>query len=87
MNIGFASDHRGYKLKKELIEYFKENRYNVVDYGTNSQESCDYPVYAYKLGKGILSNEYNKQNIKNIILLFHIKNIIFAFHFIINKIY
>ena len=57
MNLGFASDHRGYKLKMELINYFKENGYNIVDYGTNSEESCDYPDYAYKLGNGILSNE------------------------------
>ena len=57
MKLGFASDHRGYKLKTELIKYFKENGYNVIDYGTNSEESCDYPDYAYKLGKAILSNE------------------------------
>ena len=57
MNIGFASDHRGYKLKLDLIKYFKENGYNVIDYGTNSEESCDYVDYAYKLGQGILSNE------------------------------
>ena len=57
MNLGFASDHRGFKLKEELIKYFKDNGYNVVDYGTNSEESCDYPKYAYKLGNGILTNE------------------------------
>ena len=57
MNIGFASDHRGYKLKNDLIKYFKENGYTVVDYGTDSEESCDYVDYAYKLGQGILSNE------------------------------
>ena len=57
MNIGFASDHRGYKLKNDLIKYFKENGYNVVDYGTDSEDSCDYVDYAYKLGQGILSNE------------------------------
>ena len=57
MNIGFASDHRGFKLKNDLIKYFKENGYNVVDYGTDSEDSCDYVDYAYKLGQGILSNE------------------------------
>ena len=57
MNIGFACDHRGFKLKNELIKYFKENGYNVVDYGTDSDLSCDYVDYAYKLGQGILSNE------------------------------
>ncbi len=57
MNIGFACDHRGYKLKNDLIKYFKENGYNVVDYGTDSDLSCDYVDYAYKLGQGILSNE------------------------------
>ena len=57
MNLGFASDHRGYKLKLDLIKYFKENGYNIVDYGTNNEESCDYVDYAYKIGQGVLSNE------------------------------
>ena len=51
MKLGFASDHRGYELKEELIKYFKEKGYKVVDCGTNSTESCDYPDYAYKLGE------------------------------------
>ncbi len=57
MNIGFASDHRGYKLKIELIKYFKENGYNVIDFGCDNEESCDYVDYAYKLGNAVLSNE------------------------------
>ena len=57
MILGFASDHRGYKLKEELKKYFSDNGYTVVDYGTNSEESCDYPDFAYKLGNGVLLNE------------------------------
>ena len=57
MILGFASDHRGFKLKEELINYFKQNGYKVVDYGTNNEDSCDYPDYAYRLGNGILTNE------------------------------
>ncbi len=57
MILGFASDHRGLKLKNELIRYFSDNGYTIIDYGTNSEESCDYPDYAYKLGMGILNNE------------------------------
>ena len=57
MILGFASDHRGFKLKEELIKYFSDNGYSIVDYGTNSEESCDYPDFAYKLGNGVLNNE------------------------------
>ena len=57
MKLGFASDHRGFKLKNELMNYFKEKGYVVIDYGTNSEESCDYPDYAYKLGNAILSKD------------------------------
>ena len=59
MILGFASDHRGFKLKEELKKYFSENNFSIVDYGTNSEESCDYPDFAYKLGNGILFNEVN----------------------------
>lgn len=54
MKLGFASDHRGYKLKEELKNYF-ENKLEVVDYGTNSEESTDYPDYAFRLGENIIS--------------------------------
>ena len=56
MKIGFASDHRGYTLKKELIEKLKPI-YEVEDFGTNSQESCDYPDFAFKLGEAVVDKK------------------------------
>ena len=55
MKIGIANDHRGFKLK----EYLKENikKYEIVDYGTDSEESIDYPDYAYKLAKAVVNNQ------------------------------
>lgn len=56
--LGFASDHRGYKLKQKLINYLK-NDYEIIDCGTNDDNSCDYPDYAYKLGQKINNKEVN----------------------------
>ena len=53
MKIGCASDHRGYKLKKELINELKKENYEIIDYGTDSEESTDYPDYAFKLGESV----------------------------------
>ena len=53
MKIVFASDHRGYKLKKELINKLKKENYEIIDYGTDSEESTDYPDYAFKLGENV----------------------------------
>ena len=54
MKLGIASDHRGYKLKEELKKYF-EQKLEVIDFGTNSEESTDYPDYAFKLGENVVS--------------------------------
>lgn len=54
MKIGFASDHRGYQLKKYLIEEL-EKKYEIEDYGTYSEESVDYPDYAFILGENVVN--------------------------------
>ncbi len=55
MKIGIASDHRGYKLK----EYLKSNldKYEVIDYGTNSNDSVDYPDYGILLAEKVKNKE------------------------------
>lgn len=54
MKIAIASDHRGYELK----EFIKKNIKNVeiVDLGTNSTKSVDYPDFAFKLGEYVVKN-------------------------------
>ena len=56
MKIGIASDHRGYEKKEKIKEYFK-NKYEIIDYGTNSKERTDYPIYGIKLGEKVRDKE------------------------------
>ena len=53
MNIAIASDHGGVELKKQIIKHF--NALNLQDLGTNTSDSVDYPDYAKKMAKTILS--------------------------------
>ena len=48
MRISLGSDHGGFDLKKHLVSFLKNNGHEVIDCGTNSLESCDYPDFAYK---------------------------------------
>ena len=57
MKIGIASDHRGVYLKRVLIEYLEHGGYEVVNYGTDTDEMVDFPEYALKLGKGVKSGK------------------------------
>ncbi len=59
MNIGITNDHRGVKAKQFLTEYLRALDYNVIDYGTDSEEPVDFPDYAKKLGDGVVNNEVN----------------------------
>ena len=55
--IAIASDHAGVDLKKVLVDYLQELGYKVLDFGTNSYESVDYPDYIRKVPEAILSGE------------------------------
>ena len=50
-----ASDHAGFALKSKLCDFFK----SLVDLGTNSEESVDYPDFAHKLTNEVLKNNSN----------------------------
>ena len=53
MKIGIASDHRGVKIKKQLINYLLSKKYEVLNYGTNTEDSVDHPLYAFTVGRAI----------------------------------
>lgn len=57
MKIGLASDHRGYKLKEYLKQVLPTMNYEIIDFGTNSEESTDYPDYAFALGEAVTSKK------------------------------
>ena len=59
MNIVIASDHAGFALKGVVKAYLTEKGYTVIDCGTDSEASCDYPVFAKALCKEI--NDGNAQ--------------------------
>ena len=59
MKIGICSDHAGVEYKAKLISYLLGKGYEVVNYGTDSTESCDYPDFAHPLGSAVESGECN----------------------------
>lgn len=58
--IAIGSDHGGYKLKEEIKKYFDETGIEYKDFGTNSEERTDYPIYAKKVAKAIQNKECDK---------------------------
>ena len=48
MKISLACDHGGYLLKEQVKAYLLSKGHEIVDCGTNSLESCNYPIFARK---------------------------------------
>lgn len=55
--IALGCDHGGYELMQEIKTFLDNNKYEYRDFGTNSTESCDYPVYAKKVAEAVLAGE------------------------------
>lgn len=53
MKIAVACDHGGLDLKNKIIEYLKSEGHEVIDEGTYTKDSCDYPVYAKKAAEDV----------------------------------
>ena len=58
--IALGCDHGGYELKQEILAYLKKEGIAYKDFGCDSKEAVDYPVYAKLVAKSILSVECEK---------------------------
>jgi len=57
MRIALAADHAGYALKDELASWLREQGHDVLDLGTNSADSVDYPQFGSRLAAAIASGD------------------------------
>lgn len=60
MRIAVASDHAGFTIKDEVVNFIQAAGHEVLDLGTYSQEPVDYPDYAYKLGKAVVEKQADR---------------------------
>ena len=57
MKIGICNDHAGVEYKKKLMKMLRERGIEVVNYGTDTEVSCDYPDFAHRLAQAVESGE------------------------------
>lgn len=57
MKVYLASDHAGYEIKEKIANYLKTKTYEVMNLGTDSKDSVDYPDYAYEVGTSVRSDQ------------------------------
>lgn len=55
--VGLASDHAGFELKEFVKQYLTEKGIPFKDYGTNSEDSCDYTDFGHALAQGMEKGE------------------------------
>lgn len=57
MKIAIGNDHVAVELKNHIKKYVEAKGYEVVNYGTDSTESCDYPIYGEKVARAVAGGE------------------------------
>ena len=57
MKIAIGCDHGGYQRKEEIKEHLIAQGHKVVDCGTYSTESCDYPIFGNRVAKQVAAKE------------------------------
>ncbi len=60
MKIAIGNDHGAVDLKFHIVKYLEKQGHEVVNFGSDVSDSCDYPVYAQKVGKAVVSGEFDK---------------------------
>lgn len=57
MKIGVGNDHAAVELKIEIVEFLEEKGYEVKNFGTDTNASCNYPVYGEKVARAVAAKE------------------------------
>ena len=60
MKVSIGADHAAYDLKAVVIDHLKEKGIEVIDRGTYSKDSCDYPDYGIKVATDIANGEVDR---------------------------
>lgn len=58
--IALGCDHGGINLKTAVIKYLEKNNIEYKDFGCYTDDSVDYPIYAYKVATAVAKGEYDK---------------------------
>ena len=59
MKIAIGSDHAGFSLKKEVMKHLEEKNIEFKDFGTYTEDSCDYPDYALKVAEEVAQKNFD----------------------------
>ena len=57
MKLAIGNDHAGADLKKKIVDLLEEQKIEVINYGTDQNESVDYPDFAHPVGMSIQENK------------------------------
>lgn len=57
MKIGIGNDHSAVEMKNEVTKFLRDLGYEVVNYGTDSTASCNYPEYGEKVARAVVAKE------------------------------
>lgn len=57
MKIAIGNDHAAVELKNEIKKFLEDQGYEVVNFGTDTNESCDYPFYGEQVGRAVVNGE------------------------------
>ena len=57
MKIAMGNDHTAIEMKKVIKAFVESKGYQVIDFGTNSTESCDYPAYGERVARAVADKE------------------------------
>jgi ribose 5-phosphate isomerase B len=60
MRIAIGSDHAGYRYKQEIITWLRQHGHEVSDFGTHSEESCDYPMFIRPVAMAVAEGRFER---------------------------
>jgi ribose 5-phosphate isomerase B len=60
MRVSMGSDHAGYRLKEELKAFLREEGHEVLDFGTDSEETVDYPDFCAAAARAVIDGRADR---------------------------
>ena len=60
LKVAIGCDHGGFNIKNKIVDYLKSNGFDFKDFGSFSEESCDYPKVAKEVAVEVAKNNFDR---------------------------